>query len=85
MYFTKLMLTRQLLGEDRRKVADKARVGGASIGWMLKDGVGLGSGEGGSIGGWMDEDVGGVWMMALEDLSRRWMFCTSSTKNPVPP
>ena len=32
----------------------------------------------------MDEDVGGVWMMALEDLSRRWMFCASSTKNPVP-
>jgi len=59
-------------------------LGGASIGWILEDGAGSGSGEGGSIGGWMDVDVGGVWMVALEDLSRRWMFCASSTKNPVP-
>jgi len=49
----------------------KQGLGGALIGWILEDGVGSGSGEGGSIGGWMDEDVGGVWMMALEDLSRR--------------
>ena len=51
MDFTKLMPTRQLLSEDRRNVAGNARVGRASISWILEDGVVLGSGEGGSIGG----------------------------------
>ena len=43
-----------------RRWLAKRGLGRASIGWTLEDGASSGSGDGGRIGGWMIEDVGGI-------------------------